>query len=696
MGKEFHEQAVDVELESYHCHNDDPGCMGAIFDYHHWYNVKKMFPHRGRHGGCCASPRTMSMERCRLIETRVLLHDAADHLQVTQQTRKTGSTTNKSSNNDSTKELTGKEKHKQWIPGFSATPQPQQTYSTHYFEHSGFGFGWMIPIILINKRARTLYSSSTSSRADTSTSKKLEIHDRMNSGKHAKMLDKEVKEGLDVLEVLKVNKDLFLDILQDPRVSISQYVPGKQTSGVVKLTRSRSFPVSGLPCTRYLQFGTLEHKQKEVWPFRQGEKPAAGTQSFQGSDSQRWNRLLMNRLKDFKQRIKRTFKQISMKDVNNKCRNEDTTDNDICNGGINRMRRTKSVNESLDRYMKLFEHGVSKEADLHQSTCLRLSKEDQVPSKELHGPKIFRSISSLSDINPFRSLLHVVSRDALSLEMPIESILNYGANRENDAHNEPKSIHVHEGIDKFELVEVVIEAELQEKLREGNNHDSSSTDLSIYLNGEDIAKPCDLAMEKISPRQEQESASAGNPSRELTEGETESCTFLKERPAMVFESNKEGDLRYNYVRDILELSGFVPNEGLHSWHSPDQPLNPSLFNELDCSSIDELGTSNHRLAFDLVNEALVEMSEKTCIYFPKPFSCGISLMAKGNIVVQEVWRKVGRNLGFQPEHDESLDDIVGRDLKKDAWIMLHVHAEFVAFELEELVFNELVDELVCL
>ncbi|KAK8601603.1 hypothetical protein V6N12_051432 [Hibiscus sabdariffa] len=62
-------------------------------------------------------------------------------------------------------------------------------------------------------------------------------------------------------------------------------------------------------------------------------------------------------------------------------------------------------------------------------------------------------------------------------------------------------------------------------------------------------------------------------------------------------------------------------------------------------------------------------------------------MAKGNIVLQEVWRKVGRNLAFQLEHDESLDDIVGRDLEKDAWMMLHGEAEFVALELEELVFS---------
>ncbi|GMI97105.1 TON1 Recruiting Motif 32 [Hibiscus trionum] len=590
MGKEFHEQADDVGLESY-----DHGCMGDIFPH------KKN--NRGLHGRCF-----------------------------------------------------------------------------------GFGFGWMNPIILINKRAHISYSSSASSRADTMRSKKYEIHDRMNSGQHAKKVSKkvsysQVKQGRDDLEVFKINKDVFLDILQDPGVGISQHFPRKQTSKAVKLTRSGSFPVSGLPCTRYVRFSTLEHKQKEVWSFRQGEKSVAGTQLSRGSDSQRWHRLVLSRLKDFKQRIKQTLKQVSIKDVHKKCQNVDSTDNEICNGGLHRMRRTKSINESLDRYTKLFEHSVNKEADLHHSKSLRISIEDQASSRELHGPKNFKSISfsSLSDIDSFRSLLHAVSRDALSVEVPIGSLLNYHKNKENDEHNEPKTINVHEGINKFELVEAVIEAELQEKMQEGSNRDSSSTNLSIDLNGEDIAKPCDL-MEKTSPRQEQENAFGTRPTSE----------------------DKEADPSYNYVRDILELSGFLHNKCLHSWYSPDQPLNPSLFKELEtfeCSSIDELEANcddDRRLVFDLVNEVLVEIGERTSIYFPKPFSCGISLMFKGNIVLGEVWRKVSRNLGFQLEHDESVDDIVGRDLETDGWIIFQPQTEFVALELEDLVFDEILDELLCL
>ncbi|XWS28838.1 hypothetical protein CRYUN_Cryun25bG0106000 [Craigia yunnanensis] len=862
MGREFHEHSDDVEFESYH-----PGCMGGIFnvlDYHHWYNVKKILPHRkynrGRHARCCANPQTISMER-EPGEIQGLLDADEGHIQVHQQTRKTGST-NRNSGKDSTKGLTGKEKpkeenHEHRVLGFSARPQSQQTDSTHHLEPSGFGLGWMNPIFLVRNRADTSEARSTSSLPETpgkqvTRSKKPDIHDTVdadndlehkeNSGKHAifqkkfdkrrgtrtlinqkltaKKLNKEVsdhqvKEGVDVLELFKVNKDLFLDILQDPEVGISQHFPGKQTSKSVKLKKSGSFPVPDSPRTRYLRSSTLEHKQKEVWSFRKGEKSLAGTQlskssalrtddsfrsiiteeassSSQGSDSRRWNQLVMNRLKDIKQRIKQALKerrksishtmvdgltlQVSSRDTVSSNEREmseslekttkeqdtinnfnsflqtDASDHDTRNGRLKRIRRTKSINESLDRYTQLFEHSVSKEAGLHHSKSLKLTNENKVPSRG-RAPKFFRRISSLSDIESFCSLLREVSRDAHSSEMPIRSILNYDSNKESDAHNQPKSFSFPENIDKFELVEAVLEAELQEKLTEGNNR--GSTCLLVDGNREEIAKPCDfdeeiveLPMEKSSPHQEQESVFAVNPSRELTqptsdlsdltskaerpvseglglnrpnlpEDEAESFTFIKDRRIshgsieyetmgissrfLIFESEKEADPCYNYVRDILELSDFIQNEYLQTWYSTDQPLNPSLFNELETllhpeleCSIEEVGSNcDHQLVFDLVNEALLEISEKSSIYFPKPFSfnCRISLMLKENNILQEVWTKVSKILASQPEYDQSLDDIVARDLAKDAWMNLQAEAEFVALELEDLVFDQLLDEV---
>ncbi|OMO67772.1 hypothetical protein CCACVL1_20333 [Corchorus capsularis] len=856
MGREIHEQYSDdvgFEIEKYH----QPGCMGGIFNvldyHHHWYNVKKMLPHRkynrrARHARCCANPQTLSMER-EPGESQGLLHGEAGQIQVEQQSRK-------SSGKAYTKGSPGKEKskeenHKNWVLGYSARPQLQQTDLSHHLEPSGFGLGWMNPIILVRKRADASETSSTSSLQETprkqvSRSKKSEIHGRVNAenrlehkenhGKHAifqkkrgtgtstnqkpmtKKLNKEVSvnqvEGVDVLEIFKVNKDLFLDILQDPEVGISQHFLGKQTSKTMKLTKSGSFPLSR---TRYLKSSTLEHKRKEVWSFKKGEKSHTGTQSSnlralrtddyvrstaaeeassssQGPDSQSWNHSVMNRLKDIKQRIKQALKerrktinhtmvdrvtlQISSRDTITTDKSEmsdsfekmtleqdrmnnfypsqqtDASDHDPSDVRFNRMRRTNSISESLDRYTQLFEHSVSKEANLHHSRSLKLTSEDRVPSRG-RAPKFFRRISSLSDLESFCSLLHEVSRDALSSELPpITTVLNYEANNETYEHNDPKSISFPEDMDKFELVEAVLEAELQETMTEGVKR-SSTAGLVVDRDHEDIARPCDFSEDSLelpgdrsSPHQEQESDFAVNLSRELTQRasdsdeitsradhqisdgpelscpklpaeEAESSTILKDRGTshkklesmgtssrfQFFESDKEADPCYNYVKDILELSGFIQNEHLQTWFSADQPLNPSVFKELEALlhpelefSIEEIGSNcDHQLVFDLVNEALVEISDKSSVYFPKPFSFNyhISPLLKRNNVLHEVWAKVSSNLALQPEPDQSLDDIVARDLAKDAWMNLQAEEEFVALELEDLIFEELLDEVFC-
>ncbi|KAL2528493.1 uncharacterized protein Fot_21094 [Forsythia ovata] len=56
---------------------------------------------------------------------------------------------------------------------------------------------------------------------------------------------------------------------------------------------------------------------------------------------------------------------------------------------------------------------------------------------------------------------------------------------------------------------------------------------------------------------------------------------------------------FNYVRDVLELSGFSGNEILGKWHSAEQPVDPSVFEEVegcliaqpDCSGNEEGGCS---------------------------------------------------------------------------------------------------------
>ena len=170
--------------------------------------------------------------------------------------------------------------------------------------------------------------------------------------------------------------------------------------------------------------------------------------------------------------------------------------------------------------------------------------------------------------------------------------------------------------------------------------------------------------------------------------------------------DKMDEADFNYVRDVLELSGFINNECLGEWYSLDQPLDPYLFKELENCLHPELesygenvsGNCDHQLLYDLINGTLLEIYERSFTYFPISFSfnCHIRSMPKGNYLLEEVWAKVSSNLILRPELDQSLDDVVARDMAKgDGWMNLQFDNECVALELEELIFDELLEEFMC-
>ena len=50
---------------------------------------------------------------------------------------------------------------------------------------------------------------------------------------------------------------------------------------------------------------------------------------------------------------------------------------------------------------------------------------------------------------------------------------------------------------------------------------------------------------------------------------------------------------------------------------------------------------------------------------------------------------------MKPELDQTLDDVVGRDLAKGkGWMILQEEEEYVALELEEMIMDELLDEFI--
>lgn len=156
------------------------------------------------------------------------------------------------------------------------------------------------------------------------------------------------------------------------------------------------------------------------------------------------------------------------------------------------------------------------------------------------------------------------------------------------------------------------------------------------------------------------------------------------------EEEEDEDVYFCYVKKLLKFSGFLENEV--KWYSDDQPLNPSLLYKVD---IQEEKEENRELLFDLVNESIAETRNQSHIYFPKTFSFAYP---NGKRFLDEVWRRVEWNLvglGAQ-DSDRSLDDIVGRDFTKgDGWMNLRGESEWLTLELEDLIFDEVLDELLC-
>ncbi|KAJ6984398.1 hypothetical protein NC653_022611 [Populus alba x Populus x berolinensis] len=174
-----------------------------------------------------------------------------------------------------------------------------------------------------------------------------------------------------------------------------------------------------------------------------------------------------------------------------------------------------------------------------------------------------------------------------------------------------------------------------------------------------------------------------------------------------FELNRpEDDADFNYLRDVLEVSGFIGPESLGTWYSLEQPLSPTLFKALEAylhkglesSSEDVAYSCDHLLLFDLINEELLDIYESSLAYFPKLFSFTqrVRPLPRGNNVIDEVWKRISWHRRSASEMEQSIEDIVARDCEKgDGWMNLQLDAEDVALDLEDLIFDELVDEVIC-
>ena len=69
-------------------------------------------------------------------------------------------------------------------------------------------------------------------------------------------------------------------------------------------------------------------------------------------------------------------------------------------------------------------------------------------------------------------------------------------------------------------------------------------------------------------------------------------------------------------------------------------------------------------------------------------------MPVGYSVLKEVWVRINCYLRYKPLNEESFDKIMSRDLsREDGWMDLQFESECVGIEVEDLIFEELLEEL---
>ncbi|KAK4759624.1 hypothetical protein SAY87_022755 [Trapa incisa] len=165
---------------------------------------------------------------------------------------------------------------------------------------------------------------------------------------------------------------------------------------------------------------------------------------------------------------------------------------------------------------------------------------------------------------------------------------------------------------------------------------------------------------------------------------------------------------FNFVKAVLEVSGLGGNEAPEVWKSENQSVSYSVYEEVEnyllmdpeCSG-NELdgGDPDHLLLFDMTNEVLVDIYQQSLSYWPAPLArhCNIRQVPVGPHLLRAVWANITTYLGFRIVLDPSLTHVFRMDLEKgNRWMDLQFESECTCIELEELIFDDLLEELISL
>ncbi|ESQ36138.1 hypothetical protein EUTSA_v10007259mg [Eutrema salsugineum] len=467
------------------------------------------------------------------------------------------------------------------------------------------------------------------------------------------MTTKQVTEYVDFLEILR-KQDVFVKILKDPNSEFGKQVHIKSNPRV--LPKSGSFPLS-----RSSRPAKIEHKQRENWysPKQNGavltlnvprdtsqEQQKPILPSHGSPDDHGFNHAVLSGFREIKKLLKN-----ALKDRKHKKKNKYAS---------------VSIDDSVGRYSHLLEQSFRTKVGELRSKSLKLSYEEKKSdSRDDNKPQFFKRISSLSSLEVLSSFLTDLPRDSSTSNLEARKSLD------QDTNVVPKkSLLLSESPPKTEKEE---KDEEQDERNQENHLDSPN--------------------KRVLQQDPDSVPSTGSSDNTAQKTETLPSQGLDLSSFKIYnhkEEEEDEDACFCFVKKVLELSGFLENEhNVEKCHSEEQPLNPSLLYELDIQE----EAVNRELLFDLVNEAIAESHSQSHIYFPKTLAFAFP---NGKRFLEEVWGRVEWSLsGLGAENrDRSLDDIVGRDLTKgDGWMNLRAESEWLTLELEDLIFDDVLDEL---
>ncbi|KAK6926965.1 protein of unknown function DUF4378, partial [Dillenia turbinata] len=772
-----------------------------ILDYHNWHNVKKILAHKKHRRVKRASDVNSNASEEHFYEYEKH-EDYADDTLVhgTENSTKT-SKTGKRFGKGRIKALLARrmsreKKHKPPILNLSMQPKLLHTYSIHHLEPSDNHLDGS------SCRGRCVDESrNTDGKSFTMSGKYLgheliqefdkasETLINLNPGDGRK-LNKDrsgwsSRLSLNALEIFKVNKDLFLQILHDSDPDIMHCINSLENSDrKYGLTKSGSFPSKDLSHFNCGKPSTLETKLNESWLFPKGEKPSTANlvddenvgfvfrraksmplvSTDVLSDPER-NQEVINRFKDIIKKgaiqsdnQSRNVRNLTARDAfeNDQQGHLSSTDREgiteVCNDvGKRRLhRRTMSLHDSMDKYTQLYEISFGKETKAsHLSRSLKMRNE--IGASKAGCSK--RSLS-LSELEYPSSLQYEVYQDAFQSGRSISAFLDCKVGIKDDGCMELKPVTMSRT--PYATLDVIEECTAVEEISTPKTHHSSGLEMDKVNDGtvlvDDLKERIDdLRTEKGECSEQQDTQDSKNVGSELQsplpdsvldffsednitthaifptiedlqpkyqciEGQNPFICSM-ESPAKVGNGDLKGNNQFvevevsrkdyavfNCIKDILELSGFLQSDNFDAWYSQDQPLDPSIFEEMEaclekeseCYGEEVVANSEHHLLFDLINEVLLEIYARSLNYWPNALSssCHIHPTPRGDHILEEVWKGISWSLISAAEIGQSLDSIMAVDFaKSNGWMNLQLESECVALDLEELIFDELLDEI---